>query len=106
MAHELIYAKDEIPEGLEYQYLDAAGDPIDLTGFSATGVLTDEAGTETARAASVSDAANGKATWTWNDGDLDTAGRYRLMMWVNSATTARYASEEITVTVVDRGSYS
>jgi hypothetical protein len=107
VAINLVYARNEVPEAVEYQFLDADGAAVNLAGFSSTGVLTNmDSGTAVSRAASVTAPSSGKVTFTWAATDLAVAGRFRLVLWVNVGTTARYASEEIWVHVEDRGGYT
>lgn len=67
------FVEGEIPEPLEYQFLDSAGDPIDLTGFTAT-FHTRINTVETDLAATVSDDENGIVTHIWLDGELERQG--------------------------------
>jgi hypothetical protein len=109
MSTTLKYAISEIPEDVAYTYFDATGAPINLTGFAVQGVFTDEEGAETSRAGTLVSGPNGQVSWSWTDGDLDTKGQYRLVLWVTlggGSPTARYASQPITILVEDQGSNS
>lgn len=64
------YVQGEIPEPLEYQYLDDAGDPIDLNGFTATFTLETPQG-QASLPAAVATPAEGKVRHTWLAGELD-----------------------------------
>lgn len=91
----------EKPAALEYQFLDGAGQPINLGAYTArfscverrTGAVTVDAGPAT-----VSDAATGKVTRTWTGAEFPTPGRYEAELWVGN-TTQRFASVLITFTV-------
>lgn len=85
------YVAGEVPEPLEYVFLDPDGNPIDLTGFAATFVLQLGAAASATLAASVTDAAAGTVSHTWLDGEL-TAGALYAEFWVDNGTN-RYASE-------------
>lgn len=58
------FTEGEIPPPLEYQFLDEAGDPINLTGYTAT-FHTRIGGVDTDLTASVSDPAEGVVTHVW-----------------------------------------
>lgn len=66
----------EIPEPIEYQFLDGSGDAIDLTGYTAS--LSLKIGQEAAVTlpATVSAPEEGKVTHTWLEGELVRSGPY------------------------------
>lgn len=63
------FVAGEIPEPEEYQFLDADGAAIDLTGFTATFSLSYGA-TGQSLAADVSTPAEGRVTYEWVAGDI------------------------------------
>lgn len=93
----------EIPAPLEYQFLDSNGAALNFTtGGSYTAKFqwgrlvnsTALAGAVTA-AAVVTDAANGKVTYSWNGTEFLTPGTYEGMFWVGNGTS-RFASIPLT----------
>lgn len=94
------YVVGEIPAPLEYQFLDSAGSPINLTGYTAKfqrGVkanATNYVSVATLNA-TVTDAANGKVTYTWVAADFSGPGTYGGMFYVGNGTN-RFASLLIT----------
>lgn len=94
------FVTGEVPLPLEYQFLDADGQPIDLTGFDVATFQWGEyvhggfvdAVTETA---SVSTPATGHVTYVWDGDELDRPGEYGAVFFVNDGTT-QYASVLIT----------
>lgn len=97
------YVVGEIPAPLEYQFLDYSGNPINLTGYTAKFQWGERGNTApfvnvvTANAI-VTDAVNGKVTYTWIASDFAAPGPYAGMMWVGNGVQ-RYASVLITWTV-------
>lgn len=93
------YVVGEIPIPLEYQFLDSAGNPINLTGFTAKfqrgerGMTSPFLNAVTVNAV-VTDAINGKVTYTWVAGDFASPGPYAGMFFVGNGTN-RYASWQI-----------
>lgn len=89
------YTAGEIPPALTYTFLDAAGSPIDLTGFDARFVFGRQDGTSIERPAELAtEPATGAVTYTWEDGDLTAPDLYDAEFWVGDGTT-RFASERI-----------
>lgn len=94
------YVVGEIPIPLEYQFLDASGTPINLTGFVARFQRAEINGgfaSPVTVNATVSDAVNGKVTHTWTTADFPYPGRFGGMFFVGNGTN-RYASWLITWT--------
>lgn len=73
----------EIPEPLEYTWLDADGAALDLDGYTAAITWRVADGTQEERAA---DLAANVLTYQWVDGDLATPGTYRGELIVTNAT--------------------
>jgi hypothetical protein len=94
------FVTGEVPPPLEYQFLDADGVAIDLTGFTVATFQWGEyvhggfadAVTETA---TVSAPATGHVTYVWDGDELDSPGEYAAVFFVNDGTT-QYASILIT----------
>lgn len=83
----------EVPPTLEYQFLDSAGVPVSLVGFTTArfnwgrwvgGTPSLGAVTDTA---TVSDALNGRVTHTWDGDEFALPGRYAGQFFVNDGTT-------------------
>lgn len=70
------FADGEVPEPLVYAFLDAAGDPIDLTGYTATFSLKVGDADAQTLPATVSTPLEGEVTHTWLDGELERQGSY------------------------------
>lgn len=90
------FIQGEVPEPLEYQFLDASGTAIDLTGFTATFHLR-IGGVDADLDASVSDEDEGKVTHTWLDGELTRAnnsGALRCEFTVTNGTNT-YTSQRM-----------
>jgi hypothetical protein len=97
------YVVGEIPAPLEYQFLDYAGGPINLAGYTAKFQRGERGNTApfinvVTLNAVITDAANGKVTYTWVASDFPAPGPYAGMFWVGNGTQ-RYASLLITWTV-------
>lgn len=85
------YVVGEIQAPLEYQFLDAAGAAINLSGYSARFICRPVDGSPTTANASVTDPTAGKVTYTWTGAELSEAGPHWAEFWVGN-TTNRYAS--------------
>lgn len=94
------YVVGEIPPPLEYTFLDANGVAINLTGFTVRFQRAEIDG-GFANAVTVngalSDAVNGKVTYSWIATDFSYPGRYGGMFFVGNGTN-RFASWLITWT--------
>lgn len=95
------YVTGEIPPPLEYTFLDANGVAINLTGFAVRFQRAEVAGGIFVNPVTVNgvltDAVNGKVTYTWVAADFATPGQYAGMFFVGNGTN-RYASWLITWT--------
>lgn len=82
------FTEGERPAPLVYTFQDADGNPIDLTGFTATFITNTHTGTAT-----ITDPDAGQVTHVWVDADL-VEGSHRSNFWVGNGTN-RYASDLI-----------
>jgi hypothetical protein len=91
----------EVPPPLEYQFLDADGAAINLTGFTVVrfqwaaliqGQFVDPVVETTG---SVSDAVTGRVTYPWDGDEFDAPGEYAGIFYVNNGTV-QYASILVT----------
>lgn len=94
------YVVGEVPPPLEYQFQDADGEPIDLTGFTVAtfqwspyvqGQFTDP----TVATATVTTPLEGRVTYVWDGSEFQSPGEFAAMFFVNNGTT-QYASILIT----------
>lgn len=99
------FAAGEIPPPVTHQFIDRAGDPIPLTGFTAsafilstpTGEIVEAGGT-----VEIIDFVEALVQYTWVSADMDTSASYRLQIWVqNAGVTQRYASDMFAFEVYD-----
>lgn len=86
------YVEGEVPEPLSYGFEDSNGEPVDLTGFTATFVLRTQA-EESTLPATITDAAGGVVEHVWLEGEL-TKGTVSARFWVTNGTNT-YASVRI-----------
>jgi hypothetical protein len=94
------FVTGEVPLPLEYQFLDADGAPIDLTGFN---VATFQWGEYVrggfvdaiVRTAAITAPVTGQVTYAWEGDEFDRPGEYAAIFFVNDGTT-QYASILIT----------
>lgn len=92
------YVVGEKPPPLVYQFLDSAGAPINLTGYTAKFVHREVDGAPTTADATVTDPVNGRVQYTWVGTEFPTPGRYRAEFWVGNGTS-RFASLLLTYRV-------
>lgn len=79
------YVMGERPGPLTYQFQDASGAALNLTGYSdATFQHQEQDGAASVAVATVSDAVNGKVTYTFTGDEFATAGHYRAQFWVGN----------------------
>lgn len=84
----------EKPAPLVYQFLDSAGAPIDLTGYTAAFHYQRSDGTASTGLATVTDPSNGKVTHVWTGAELSTPGMWWCEFWVGN-TTNKLASKRL-----------
>jgi hypothetical protein len=91
----------EIPNPLVYQFLDSNGAPLSIAGYTAKANFAERSGgvSLAGAAVAVTDAANGKVTYTFTGNEFPTAGHWQIEIWVGNASTRRYASVVIEVDV-------
>lgn len=90
-----IFAKGEKPDPLLVTFTDTGGVALDLTGFTASCKIEQVDSSTTGLAtgtAVLNNAAGGIVQYTFTDADMNTAGLFRLQVWVGNGTR-RYASE-------------
>lgn len=90
----------EKPAPLEYQFLDGAGGPLSIVGYQAKVNITERWGTVgvSNANATVTDAANGKVTYTFTGAEFPHAGQWTIEVWVGNGTQ-RFASVNVLVDV-------
>lgn len=86
------FVTGEKPNTLSYQFLNADGTVINLTGFSARYVYREKRGTSIDRAATITTPTNGTVTYAWVGDEFATPGHYVSEFWVGNAGTLKYAS--------------
>lgn len=87
------YVVGEKQAPLTYQFLDSDNVPMNITGYTAkfvTRLVDDESSAATYNAV-VSDAVNGKVTYTWTGAEITSPGKHWAEFWIGN-TTQRYAS--------------
>ena len=92
------YVVGEKPSPLEYQFQDASGQPLNITGFTAKFIYQEQFGTATTADATVPTGTDGKARYTFTGNEFPTAGRYRAAFVVGNGTN-RFESVEISFDV-------
>lgn len=90
----------EVPPPLEYQFLDANGVAINLTGFTVvtfqwSELVQGQFVNPVTETGTVSDALNGVVTYVWDGDEFDAPGAHAGIFYVNDGTT-QYASILIT----------
>lgn len=90
----------EVPPPLEYQFLDADGQPIDLTGFTTVTfqwaeLIQGQFVNPVTVSGSVTDPTAGRVTHVWLGTEFDSAGEHAGLFFVNDGTT-QYASILVT----------
>jgi hypothetical protein len=90
----------EVPPPLEYQFLDADGAAIDLTGFTVVtfqwaSLVQGQFVDPVVETGTVTDAVNGEVTYVWDGDEFAAPGEHAGMFFVNDGTT-QYASVLIT----------
>jgi len=88
------YVIGEKPSPLEYQFQDASGAVINISGFTAKFNYQEHDGAPVTASATVPTGTDGKARYTFLGTEFATAGRYRAAFIVGNGTN-RYESVEI-----------
>lgn len=88
------YVIGEKPSPLEYQFLDASGAVINITGYTAKFNYKENDGVAVSASASVPTGTDGKARYVFTGTEFTTAGHYRAAFIVGNGTN-RYESVEI-----------
>jgi BppU N-terminal domain len=95
------YKAGEIPAPIVVTFKDSAGQPLQLTGYTALWVFQHEEDTPVERTASLyTDGTDGKIVYTWQDGDMALSGNYQAEAWVGNNAN-RFASVTYVYTVED-----
>jgi hypothetical protein len=82
----------EVPLPLDYQFLDADGTPIDLTGFTTVAfnwghLVMGQIVDATTELAIITSPTTGVATYEWDGDEFAEPGTHAGMFWVNDGTT-------------------
>lgn len=86
------YVVGSKPPPLVYQFLDSAGAPINLTGYTAVfNFKPVDSGTATAGSATVTDPTNGRVTHTWTGAEFPVPGDHWAEFWVGN-TVQKFCS--------------
>lgn len=86
------FVTGEKPNTLSYQFLNADGTVIDLTGFTGVYVFREKRGASIERVATITTPTNGTVTYAWQGDEFATPGHYTSEFWVGNAGTLKYAS--------------
>jgi len=87
------YVVGEKPAPLVYQFLNAAGVVLDLSAsYTARFHWRERYGAVTTANATITDAINGKVTYTWVGTEFPTPGQYVGEFWVGNGSN-RFASQ-------------
>lgn len=94
------YVVGEVPPPLEYQFLDADGQPIDLSGFGVatfqwSGYVQGQFVDPVVETATITDPTVGKVTYVWDGDEFASPGDHAALIYVNDGTV-QYASVLIT----------
>ena len=95
------FQKDEVPQDLQYQFLDADSTAEDLTGYTATWHVRDKVnGTDASYAATVSTPASGLVAVGWTAAMTATVGDWVGVFWVTDGSVTM-SSDSLVWTVSD-----
>lgn len=96
-----VFAAGEIPFPIDHRFL-ALGVPIPLTGYTAWVYIEGPEGDVVLGAGTVAitNAPEGLVRYTWNEDDMQLPGKYKMLIWVDSADN-RFASDLIVWEVYD-----
>jgi hypothetical protein len=96
----------EVPPPLEVTFVDNQTDqnPVNITGLTKfinierfpAGTLTLGQGT-----VEITDGEAGEIEYHWHEDDMQETGDYTVLIWVTDGSTLRYATDQLTYTVVD-----
>ena len=78
------YVIGEKPSPLDYQFLDASGTVLNITGFTAKFQWQERDGSPQSANASVPTGTDGKARYTFTGNEFATAGHYRAAFVVGN----------------------
>ncbi len=93
------YVVGEKPAPLVYQFLDSAGAPIDLTGYTVQfHYRRSDSGSAVTGAAVLSEPAAGRVSHVWTGTEFDTPGTWWAEFWAGNGTQ-RYASARMQAVV-------
>jgi hypothetical protein len=85
------YVVGEKPAPLLYQFQDANGTPIDLSGYTAVFIYHERYGVPVEESANVVDPTNGQVQFIWDGDEFPTPGQYQARFWAGNGTN-RFAS--------------
>lgn len=88
------YVMGEKPAPLVYAFLDASGNPIDVTGWAAEFHIQERFGSPIVLTASIASGASGQVEHVWTGLEFPTPGKYTGQFWVGNGTFL-YASTAI-----------
>lgn len=93
-----VYAAGEIPASLVHVFKDNDKVPIPITGWTLKGfrITGPDGSTAGLGDYSITDAPNGEVTYTWVNDDMQVAGKFSGVMWIQNAVsnpTIRLASD-------------
>jgi hypothetical protein len=95
------FVQGEVPAPLLYQFRAEDGVALDLSGYDARFSCEERGGENVSKdgaVATITDAANGRVTYTWDGTEFPTAGRYQAELWVGNGLH-RFASILLLFTV-------
>lgn len=100
------FAAGEIPGPLLHTFLDKNGAAIDIDGWTVLGFFAESAGEEMLMGnnPTISDGPGGKVMYIWHPNDMQIAGEYTGLLWVQNALSGpslRLASDRFVWTVED-----
>lgn len=98
-----VFAAGEIPLPVVHAFKYADGDPIPLTTYTPTVYIEGPEGVNAGQGTlTVVDAMAGTLSYTWHEDDMQTPGKYRMLLWIEAADeSTRFASDLITFEVYD-----
>lgn len=88
------YVVGEKPSPLDYQFLDANGAVLNITGYTAKFIYQERDGVAVTANATVPTGTDGKARYTFTGNEFATAGHYRAAFVVGNGVN-RFESVEI-----------